>query len=316
MKHSYWLLLGILFFAACRKENAETLNQTKATLFQAISAGKQFSLYQAALKRAGMFNIETFSNGGPLTVFAPTDSAFLRAGLTLDSINRYQPDSLANVLKYAIIYGRISSASLVGFYSETPVSLNAAARPMLIKNYYGIYLDGIPLITNGSQDLADGALHTLDRVPFPPSGSLYQLISKAPDLSLFTAVINRVGYVNKLDMKPAITASNPEGFYTVFVPTDAAFKALGLPDADAINQADFTFLQSLADRHIRDQKLTTANMKGGYSFTYQYYYVDVDGFTVISTGNLTPCKIIRPDNIATNGVMHVLDQVVAAPYVN
>jgi uncharacterized surface protein with fasciclin (FAS1) repeats len=151
--------LSLFFVTSCKKENTEQFNKPQQTVFQYISTNKNLSLYQAALKRAGMYNAETFSTGGPFTVFAPVDSAFISAGLTLDSINKYNPQALALVLKYNIAYGKISSTSLVGFYAQDVPSQNPTYKPRITKNYYGIFFDGIPLVAGSSVDLGDGALH-------------------------------------------------------------------------------------------------------------------------------------------------------------
>src|ERR1700744_994310 len=127
------IFLPLTFLASCKKEPAETLNKSKPSVFQYIGQNKQLSLYCVALKRAGLYNRETFSNGGPFTVFAPVDSAFISAGLTADSVNRYDSQGLALALKYSIVNGKISSTSLVGFYSESAKSLHPLYKPNIVK---------------------------------------------------------------------------------------------------------------------------------------------------------------------------------------
>jgi len=275
------LLLPLLFLASCKKNDIpEKFNKASQTLFQYISSNKNLGLYQAALKRAGMYTAETFSNGGPFTVFAPVDSAFMNAGLTLDSINRYDPQTLASVLKYTIVYGKISSSSLIGFYAQDVSSLNATNKPNLTKNYYGIFLNGIPLVTGASTDLNDGVLHELTRVPFPPTDNLFTLISKNKNL---------------------------------FAPTDDAFKKFGYPDIASIQNSNPAILQSLVYNCILDggSRFFTSGFRGGYDIRSQFLYIDIDGFTIISTGNELPTHIIGPDMLATNGILHVVDQVIA-----
>jgi uncharacterized surface protein with fasciclin (FAS1) repeats len=307
------LLLPLFFLASCKKA-PEQFNKALPTVFQYISANKQLSLYQAALKRAGMYNADTFSNGGPFTVFAPVDSAFISVGLTLDSINRYDPQALSLVLKYSIVYGEISSSSLVGFYSEDAFSLNPTYKPRIAKNYYGIFLDGIPLVNGGSIDLGDGVVHELRRLAFPPTGNLFEMISKSPDLTFFTAALKRIGYDTKISAAPVVPSyvtGDGALYWTVFAPTNNAYKVFGYPDIASINNADPSQLQMLINTYvIQGQKLLTSGFMGGFPINNNAFYIDTDGFTIETKGNVSPTHIIRPDIIATNGVLQVVDQVI------
>lgn len=301
------LLMPLLFLASCKKNDGkEQFNKAQPTLFNYIGLNKNLSLYQAALKRAGMYNAETFSDGGPFTAFAPVDSAFTIAGLTLDSINKYDPEALAQVLKYSLVYGKIGGSSLVGFYAQNVFSLNPTYKPNLTKNYYGIFLDGIPLEAGGSTDLNDGVVHKLTRVPFPPANNVFEMISKAKNLTLLTAAIKKMGYETKY-------STLPQGYFTFFAATDDAFKKFGYPDVASIQNANPAVLQTLFINFSINggPRLFTSGFRGGYDIRAQYLYVQTDGFTIISTGNILPTHITQPDILATNGIIHVVDQVIA-----
>eukprot|EP01132_Coremiostelium_polycephalum_P023670 gene23670-28229_t len=301
------LMLPLVFLISCKKNPDEQFNKAKSTVFQYISTAKDLNLYQAALKRAGIYTAETFSNGGPLTVFAPVDSAFINAGLTLDSINRYNPAALALILKYNIVYGKIGSGSLVGFYAEDALSLNGTYRPRLMKNYYGIFLDGAPLVTGASAELGDGVVHELRRMVFPPTTNLFDLINKSPDLTFFAAALKHIGYDKVLSLPPP-PDPNVSGdaalYYTVFAPTDAAYKKFGYPDINAINAADpFVMKNQIDDYYLMRGKLLTSGFIGGYVFLFNNYYVMADGRSIFIRGNAEPTHIIRPVGILTNGAL-------------
>lgn len=301
------ILLLLFFFTSCKKDNTATANKAKPTVFQYISQNKQFSLYQAALKRANLYNAETFSNGGPFTVFAPVDSAFISAGLTLDSINRYDPQTLATALKYGIVNGRISSTSLVGFYAEDVTSLDTLSKPNLVKNYYGIFFNGVPIVPGGSTDLNDGVVHELQKVALPPTASLIDIIKKTPDLSLFAEAIKSLN----MESKYAMLNNNSYAYFELFAPTNEAFKAFGYPDAAAID-ADPTQMSYILQgcTLVFPQRIFTSTFLGGYDLNSQNFYAETDGFTLILVGNPTPIHIIHGNIVATNGVLQVVDQVI------
>ncbi len=302
-------LLPLFFFASCKKEDSETFNKAKPTVFQYIGQNKQFSLYQAALKRAGLDNAETFSKGGPFTVFAPVDSAFINAGLTLDSINRYDPKALAIALKYGIVYGKISTESLVGFYAEDVNTLDTLSKPNLVKNYYGVFFNGIPIVPGGSADLNDGVVHELQKVALPPAGTLTDIIKKMPNLSFFAATIKALN----LETKYSGLATNSY-YYELFAPTNDAFKAFGYPDEAAII-ADPSKLSLVLQTTALTfpQRFFTSSFLGGYDLSSQNFYAEADGFTLISVGNTTPIHIIHGNIVGTNGVLQIVDQV-PTPY--
>jgi uncharacterized surface protein with fasciclin (FAS1) repeats len=309
------LVLSLSLFMSCKKEKAGQFNLAKQTVFQYISTSKNLTLYQAALKRAGIYNAETFSTGGPFTVFAPVDSAFINAGLTLDSINKYDPQALALVLKYNIIFGKISAASLVGFYAEDVPSQNPKFEPRITKNYYGIFFDGIPLIDGSSVDLGDGALHELKRMPFPPTTDIFDLINKSPDLTFFAAALKHIGYDAMLSVPPppfpGITG-DAALYYTIFAPTNEAYKKFGYPDIAAIYADDPSNLQYYIDTYIIPGKIFTSAFIGGYALDGPNYYVQADGFSIFAIGNVGLTHIIHPDIVTTNGVIHIVDQVIVS----
>ncbi len=299
-------LLGCLLFllaVSCTKDEPVYTNDSGATLFETLLGKKELSLYQAALKRAGMLDAATFANGGPYTVFAPVDSAFINAGLTLDSINKYDPESLALVLKYGMLYGRISSSTLMGFYSQDMQSRHPSLRPRLNKNYYGIFLNGIPLLPANSVTLADGVLHELTRLPIPQSANLLDWIRQQPNLTFFAAVLDRTGFAAQ------VADTDPRG-RLVLAPVNDAYKRIGFADLDAINNADLSILQGPMQDMVRSPRMFTADFLGGYSFFYDAFYVNADGFTMTTAGNITPIHIIQPDVMGTNGVIQIIDQVV------
>lgn len=300
------LVLSLLM--SCKKEKTEQFNVAKQTVFQYISTNKNLSLYQAALKRAGMYNAETFSNGGPFTVFAPVDSAFINAGLTLDSINKYNPQALALVLKYNIIFGNISATSLVGFYAEEVPSQNPTSKPTINKNYYGIFFDGIPLVNGSSVDLGDGAVHELKKMPFPPVTDIFDFINKSPDLTFFAAALKHIGYDARLSaLAPTLGNSSP--YWTVLAPTNEAYKKSGYPDIASIYADDPTNLVQHIFTYVIQGKFFTSDFIGGGYLGLTGFIVQADGFSISSNGNVGFTHIIHPDIVTTNGVVQVVDQV-------
>ena len=85
----------------------------KGNIVAAAAASKDHDTLVAAVKAAGL--VDTLAGRGPFTVFAPTDAAFdrLPAG-TLDALLKPENRAtLAGILTYHVVPGRVSAAQLV-----------------------------------------------------------------------------------------------------------------------------------------------------------------------------------------------------------
>lgn len=70
----------------------------------------EFTLLLAAVVKAGL--ADELTNGGPYTVFAPTDAAFTAAGIDQAFIDATPAEDLANILLYHVVPGVIFSVEL------------------------------------------------------------------------------------------------------------------------------------------------------------------------------------------------------------
>lgn len=126
MHHTFRLTLAscaaMVALAACAQqtppaaeEPAQAVTEAPApsgTIVDAAIASAEHTTLVSAIQAAGL--VETLSGAGPFTVFAPTNAAFamLPAG-TLESLT--QPanrDSLAAILTYHVVAGRVDAADL------------------------------------------------------------------------------------------------------------------------------------------------------------------------------------------------------------
>jgi uncharacterized surface protein with fasciclin (FAS1) repeats len=140
-----------------------------------------------------------------------------------------------------------------------------------------------------------------------PTKNIVELAVATPDLSTLVTAVKAAGLVE--------TLSGP-GPFTVFAPTNAAFKKI--PDAtlnDLLLPANKDALSKILTYHVVAGKVLKADIKPlpftaktvqGGSFT-----VDVVGADVIITdAKGGKSKIITTDILATNGVVHLIDAVI------
>lgn len=103
-----------------------------------------------------------------------------------------------------------------------------------------------------------------------------------------------------------------EGPFTVFAPTNAAFLAADL-DSDAIAEMEPDDLAAVLTYHVLDAEVLAADVSPGAVETLNgapAIIEDIDGLTFATAA------ISATDVIATNGVIHVIDEVVFPPALN
>jgi len=103
------------------------------------------------------------------------------------------------------------------------------------------------------------------------------------------------------------------GPFTVFAPTNQAFIKAGFADANAINAADPNALTSILTYHVIAGRIFSSDLTNGETpATVNGETVTISlsgGPTVKGKSNSSPSNIIATDIVATNGVVHVIDQV-------
>jgi transforming growth factor-beta-induced protein len=128
----------------------------------AAKAGKFQTLLTAATA-AGL--ADTLANGGPFTVFAPTDEAFAKLGkdTIADLLKPENKDKLANVLKYHVVAGVVKAAEVVKLKEVKTLQGGSAA----VKAADGkVTIDGANVVAT---DIAasNGVIHVIDAVILP-----------------------------------------------------------------------------------------------------------------------------------------------------
>ncbi|TWI81206.1 putative surface protein with fasciclin (FAS1) repeats [Lacibacter cauensis] len=135
-------------------------------------ANPDFSFLVAAVLRAsqGTTNVAALLSGdGPLTVFAPTNDAFKKAGFnTLTDIGNAQPDDLTPILAYHVVPGRVFSSDLTDNMSvnmfaggSTTITLTGGPKIKGTKNAEAFNIIKTNIVTT------NGVIHVIDGVLLP-----------------------------------------------------------------------------------------------------------------------------------------------------
>jgi uncharacterized surface protein with fasciclin (FAS1) repeats len=119
-----------------------------------------FQTLLAAVDAAGLG--ETLADGGPFTVFAPTDDAF--AALPQETVQGLlaDPPALARVLSYHVVPGRITSAEISN--DSEPKTVEGSALRITANG--GVTVNDATVI-QADVEAENGVIHVIDRVLIP-----------------------------------------------------------------------------------------------------------------------------------------------------
>ncbi len=135
----------------------------------------------------------------------------------------------------------------------------------------------------------------------PPPATIVDTAARTPSLSTLTKLVNDAGLAETL------RASGP---YTVFAPSDEAFKAVPAATLQALAK-DKELLKSVLTFHVLPGKVNSADVKNGNVKTVQGANVALSksgGFITVEDAVVT-----LVDVPASNGVVHVIDRVLMPP---
>ncbi len=283
-----------VFLASCNSEES-IVYAPVPNIAQIISQSPNFSTLNAAVTKAGLGSaLATTQN---ITVFAPDNAAFAASGIT--SIDALTATQLQGILGYHVVPQRVGSAAVpVSDTVKTLTGLNIFAS----RNVNGVFTNGIKV---KSADMlgSNGIIHTIERVLIPSIKSIATIATEDTTLSFLVAALTKVGL--------APTFAGP-GKFTVFAPTNAAFRASGITDVNALPNV---ILEPILKGHVIGTNVFASdlvnNMTAPNLNATSLTITTTPAATVKITGSSQTAANITATNIlATNGVIHKISRVI------
>ena len=241
----------------------------------------------------------TLSGSGPFTLFAPTNAAFdnLPPG-TLTSLLSDLP-TLTNILLHhvhgdSVMSGMLSDGDIVTtlFGTDLTVTIDAS----------GAYIDNA-MITIVDQIADNGVVHIIDAVLLPPpSNTVYDIVSNSSDHTTLHLAIDTC------ELDSTLSGSGP---FTLFAPTNAAFDNLP-PNTLTSLLSDLPTLTNILLHHVHGDSVMSGMLSDGDIVT-TLFGTDLT-VTIDSSGAyIDNAMITIVDQIADNGVVHIIDAVLLPP---
>lgn len=273
--------------------------QQKSIVDTAVSAGN-FNTLVTAVKAGGL--VGALSGHDQLTVFAPTDEAFakLDPALLQTLLKPENKGLLQTVLKYHVVAGRVNASTAYG--------LNEAKS--LAGQRLNLNLRGDSPKINDSTIIAtdiectNGVIHVIDEVLIPSLDTIPVVATKAGTFNTLLAAAKAAGLADVL---------GSAGPFTVFAPSDDAFAKLPAGTVETLLQPENK--QKLVDilkyHVIAGRVYDNDAVKAGQASTLLNRSVNIR-FTAEGI-MVNKSKVIAKNVAASNGVIHVIDNVLLPP---
>jgi len=262
--------------------------------------------------------VETLSSPGPFTVFAPTNEAFgaLPAGTLDDLLKPENKATLVDILTYHVLPAQVLSTDLKTFQSVKTVE----GKPVHVIKYHGEVKVGpsvkdLKKVTGADNLASNGVAHIIDGVLLPPAGlsdakpNIVELAQSVDDLSTLVAAVVAGDLVE--------TLSSP-GPFTVFAPTNEAFGALpaGTLD-DLLKPENKATLVDILTYHVLPAQVLSTDLKTFQSVKTvegkPVHVIKYHGEVKVGPSVKDLKKVTGADNLASNGVAHIIDGVLLPP---
>ncbi|XP_014894430.1 periostin [Poecilia latipinna] len=235
---------------------------------------------------------------GTFTVFAPSNEAWdelnptARAALE-DNVNI----ELFNALHYHTVNHRLMTKDMKNGMTVTSMYNDQA----IFINHYpnGVVTVNCARIIHGNQIATNGVVHVIDRVIRSVTGTIKDYLESEEELSSINNAVFIAGVMDKLGQP---------GQFTMFAPTNEAFDKLTPGFMESIFENE-PVIKALVTYHLLNSvQCAEAIMAGSVYETEEGSTIEIgcDGDSLTVNGIK---MVLKKDIVTSNGVIHLIDQV-------
>jgi transforming growth factor-beta-induced protein len=314
IKSTFLALLAFGFlFQSCNKDNDDSVTEvvSPTTIVDVAKATPELSSLVAALGAADGDLPTVLSGTGPFTVLAPTNDAFstFLSDNGFASLNEVPTDVLTQVLLNHVISGEVIASDLISAGNGYTNSLATGAGERAMSLYFdtsnGVSFNGKSTVATADVNASNGVVHVVDAVIGLPT-----IVDHAVANSNFSSLVGSL----TLDGNTVFTdlLSTP-GDFTVFAPINDAFTAFENPNSNELN----TILKNhvVAGASVFSDQLTNSYVTTEATMPMTEnklnLYINIDNGVTLNGKS----SVIIADVVASNGVIHAVDQVIDLPTV-
>lgn len=280
------------------------------TIVDVASGNEDFSILVDALVMTGLDDALADENGA-FTVFAPTDDAFvaLLDELGVSALEDIPSETLTSVLLYHVLNVEApASAVTTGYYSTLSAGPSDGYNLSLYVNKEDLMLNSRAGIIETDIMADNGIIHVIDKVVLPLTLTGHAVANE--NFSSLAAAVTKADLAGALEDESAV--------YTVFAPVNAAFDQLFSDLGVTLDDLTADDLSPILLYHVVNAFVPAADVASGYVPTLSpaqdrnvSLQITVDEGVVLNGSS----NVVVTDVVATNGIIHAIDEVVTPPTV-
>jgi uncharacterized surface protein with fasciclin (FAS1) repeats len=242
--------------------------------------------------------LETLQGEGPFTLFAPTDQAFIDAGIDLAALDTMEGKAaLTDILLYHVVAGEVPSSAVTECMTANAVN----GQPLSFTVGDNVMVNRAT-VTLADVNTSNGVIHVIDKVLTPTDTP-----NNIPRTAQCTGIHDSlVAAVIQAELLETLQGDGP---FTLFAPTDQAFIDAGI-DLAALNTPEGkAALTDILLHHVHAGSVQASDITEGMMLQM----VNGDNTTLSLTTGINGANITLADVMTSNGIIHVIDKVLMPP---
>lgn len=303
--------VGIFWLGACSEgfSGARYDTEDKMQIYDYVKQRTDLSTYRELLDYT-QFN-SLLSTSGSYTAFVPTNEAFQKLfkrlndkGIKTNSIQDQTPEYWLDYLRYMTLEQSLNSNTYENGILDAPTMMGKEYFIIsdIRASYSAIKLNSYATIRESNIKMANGLVQVIDEVLLPPTNSVYDMLVEAGVYTKMLKVFDDNG----------LTSYLKDSIVTVLVEPDYVLEATGV-NLDTIKN-----IRNWIDYHVFYNQRSFSGELAGLTI-YPMYREEAITFSMDKEGKLwcntkfgfSQSLVNGIDNVAANGVYHVLDTVLA-----
>jgi transforming growth factor-beta-induced protein len=298
-----------------------------------IAKVEDLQTLSVALEITGLADALGGTNDSSFTIFAPSDAAFdeMQNELVACLLRPENADSLIYILIHHVLPG----AYFIGNLEPGPVTSMSGESLSISVTNGGVHINGMQTVISPDIEASNGVIHIIDGVLIPSSFDVESFLTACSgDSSAPTVTAGPTESPNPFDIPSSLLASRtvdkfaawlyaselrgllsePNGPFTVFVPTNEAVDAL--PESLTsclLGGGSGEALWVLLSYHVVERSILTTDMKDGMileTLSGSSLSVALLNGTIVLNNSTA---IAASDFHAANGVIHIISEVLISP---
>jgi len=279
-------------------------SEDKMQVYDYLKTREDLSVYKEMADYSGFAGV--ISTAGEYTVFVPDNEAFAKLFTTLNiaKISDRTPEFWLSYLQYMTVDAKMNTNSFeIGVLGDpTLMGEDYYLTADIRDGYNSITLNGTAKVKQANITVANGYVNIVDAVLFPPTSSIYDMLVEAGIYKTMLQIFEDNG----------LNAYLKDSTITLIVEPDYVLERNHFNRAALENEANWINYHLIYNERSFSDALNGRTVAPMYNQEYLTFNIDEeDRMWVNQDYGFSVSAVNGVNNVASNGVFHVLDTVLA-----